>query len=167
MDRIERALERLRAVAAEIPRFEAGYPLEAPLLLEPADEAEVRSVEVEVGELLPEEYRMFLARCGGISAMDVWNGYALHSCPDMRRILRNDSMRERIGGERLLPIGSDGGGNGFMLAVPSGDVWKWRYDHFTEPFEKLTASFSEFLERMADDWEHFARSDGQWNYMSG
>jgi len=70
---------------------------------------------------------------------------------------------------RVLPIGADGGGNLFLMDRASnalGAVWKW--DHEFQPrfdgvaregLSYVAGSFVEFLERVAEDWEHFLAGD--------
>jgi hypothetical protein len=58
-------------------------------------------------------------------------------------------------------------------AVARGQIWKWsheaevRFDGMAkEGLTLLALDFSGFLDRMAQDWEHFA-GDHDWKYLSG
>jgi hypothetical protein len=77
MSRITDTVERLRALAAQIPTLESPYPLEAPEFGPGCHEAEVE--ELEGRTRLPERYREFLLTCRRVTARDMWNGYFLFS----------------------------------------------------------------------------------------
>ena len=167
MSCVVETLSGLRNIAVTVPATDAGYPLTEPSFLPGVPETEIDALVSVIGRALPTEYRTFLSHCGGIAAMDVWNGYALHPPDLIQRLLATGDVPLSLQGERLLPFGGDGGGNAFVLCLASGAVWKWRHDVFSEPFVFLTGSFLEFLERMAADWSRFTVGEGTWDYMAG
>jgi hypothetical protein len=77
----------------------------------------------------------------------------------------------------VLAVAGDGGGNQFLKAVGSeaaGQVWKWNHERpvrfdgvAREGLTVVAGSFTAFLERVAEDWEHFVHNDRAWSYISG
>jgi cell wall assembly regulator SMI1 len=163
---VQTALDRLRALAARIPVIESTYPLLEPSFAPGAPPDEVDALEATLAARLPGDYRRFLLLCSRVDAMDVWNGYAVHSPAQVQRILAAREVADRYGGEKLVPVASDGGGNLFFMTLPSGQILKWRQLVSTSPFIEVASSFTGFLERMADDWFHFIEDDREWQYMA-
>jgi hypothetical protein len=168
-DIVSAALERLRALARRISliEYEPNYRLAEPSFASGAASQEIAALEATLASPLPSDYRRFLILCSRIDAMDVWSGYAIHFPSQIQRILAAREVPDQHVGQKLVPIGSDGGGNIFFMALPSGNVLKWRHDVSTSPFVELASSFSGFLERMAEDWAHFIDDDREWKYMAG
>lgn len=104
---------------------------------------------------LPESYLKFHEHCGHINALDIHNGYWLD---------KGEKILERlIKNEKLLIIGSDGGGNLFKLNIINSNICK------TNPAGKnpikISNSFEEFLKRLTLDWQHFLDGDEFYNYF--
>jgi hypothetical protein len=52
--------------------------------------------------------------------------------------------------------------NGFLLSS-GGRVWRW--DHETSSVKEVAASFTEFLERVALDWEAYVADRPNWRFL--
>jgi hypothetical protein len=180
MSRVADALDRLRTVGAMVPRVASPYPLEPPTFGPGCCAGELD--ELQEGSPLPPDYVEFLSLCRRIVASDVFNGYYFYSplsSPGDSSIPR----RLLVGAEPRLQevlvrvVAGDGGGNQFLMgvgAVSAGHVWKWNHELparvdgvAREGLTEIATSFSAFLERVADDWEHFVRDDRGWPYISG
>ena len=165
----EQRLATLVALAARVPNIDSSYELEQPEFLAPAAEESIAALEALLPAALPPGYRACLRACGGFIAMDVWNGYQLFA-PEL--VLR---MRGEVAVPTAIPldgvahpciaVAGDGGGNLFLLTLPSGPVFKWL--HETGRTVQVADSFGAFLDRVALDWEHFIEGDGDWRYLSG
>jgi hypothetical protein len=179
--RIDRALTDLRAFGAEIASHDLGYPVEAATFEPGASEGRIEAVAALVADPLPPEYRYFLGRCAGLLGMDFHNGYAVHTPEQVVRLVRSGGVPARIvtsnGATGILPVGSDGGGNPFLLSLgPENPVFRW--DHETggarsevpaddASLDLVAVGFATFLERMRDDWRHFLGSEpGAWDYIT-
>ena len=158
------ALARLRAVAVKFPEDER------PTFAPPASADAVEMLARAVGAPLPSELRDFLANTEKVVAMDVWNGYWIGGPVTLARSLtRGDyypnAVDLRAAGGATIPFAGDGGGNGFDVALTDGRVWHW--NHETGFARAIAPSFSAFLERVVEDWEHAAAGDPAWRYLSG
>jgi len=171
----------MRIAGAAVAAIESPYPLDVPRFGPACCEAEIDELlgakRVELAE-----YSEFLSINRRIDAADIYNGYFLFS-PLL--VARQIDMPQRlhVGIEpnlsevEVLPIGSDGGGNGFLMgrSGPSvGLVWKWDHERVVrsdgvarEGVVKVAETFVGFLERVALDWEHFVSGDTSWSYISG
>ena len=156
-----RTLARLQSIADrflewQTPRFAA-----------PAASEAIHELERVAGTRLPGDLRAFLERLDEIVAMDIHNGYWLGGTGALTRsVLRNDFPKElKTGGSLIqaLPVATDGGGNAFLVASDGGGVWRW--DHETRNTAQVATSFSKFLARVADDWEHAAADDPDWAFL--
>jgi hypothetical protein len=185
MSRIRRVLERLKAAAERVPSAPSSYPLAAPRFGPGCCDGELAELQSEFVSGLPADYLEYLSLCRRIDAADVFNGYFLYSP------LRLSRVKGEQGAPRFLhvgvgpalqeifvtTIGSDGGGNRFLMgtsATGHGQIWKWSHDaelRFDgmgkDGLLLLAADFGAFLERMADDWEHFAAGEHDWPYFAG
>ena len=159
--------------------MDSPYPLMAPEFGAGCHEAEIE--ELEGKTRLADGHREFLLACRRIDASDVYNGYFLFSpiviatIDGPRRLyVSNEPHLEEVS---VSPIGGDGGGNLFLIGrSPNalGWVWKWNHEYpirfdgvAREGLLLLSRSFEGFLERIADDWEHFVSQDREWDYISG
>jgi len=163
-------LYRLRIVGNKIPDVLCVYPLEAPIFGTGISQSDIASLEAAIKAPLPKDFLAFQKLCGFISAMDIWNGYSLMEASRINALIVDAHSPPAIqvvnGQSTLIPIGGDGGGNLFLTAfADSYHISKW--NHETGSQEKLADSFTEFLERMLEDWEHFVIQDSDWKYMSG
>jgi hypothetical protein len=144
---------------------------------------DVKALEEAAAVSLPDDYRAFLLQCGSLSAMDMFNGYALlehtvvlgimlEQVEVPRRVVRHPRPAP------ILPVAADGGGNLFLLAAEAPfTVWKWNHEigaaedgALPEDSPALTpigSTFSGFLRRIVEDWRHFVRDDREWPYISG
>jgi hypothetical protein len=150
---VETLLTRLRELAQAFPR--PGCDWESrPVFLPPEDRAHVAAVLAELGEPLPADFLEFLRLSGGVVARSVHNGYQLCGA-DM--ICTDDWPPNRIAGtngeEHVVTVAYDGGGNAFLLSPSTQLVWRW--DHEAGGVRQVAASFTEFLERIAADWEAY------------
>ena len=180
MTRVSDALDRLRVAGAALPRLRSVHPLEAPTFGPGCCTGELD--ELQERRRLPYDYVEFLSLCRRIVASDVFNGYYLYS-PLGRPADSSIPRRLLVGAEPRLQevavsaVAGDGGGNQFLMGVGSvaaGRVWKWNHERpvgldgvAREGLTEIADSFTAFLERVADDWEHFVRNDPAWSYISG
>jgi hypothetical protein len=180
MSRVSDALDRLREAGAALSRLASVTPLKAPTFGPGCSTGELDELQ-ERGPL-PGDYVEFLSLCRRIVASDVFNGYYLYS-PLGRPSDTAIPRRLLIGAEPTLQevavsaVGGDGGGNLFLMGVgpiAAGRVWKWNHEHparsdgvTREGLTEVADSFATFLQRVAEDWEHFARGDRDWPYISG
>ncbi|MFO0551529.1 MAG: SMI1/KNR4 family protein [Polyangiaceae bacterium] len=132
---------------------------------------------------LPADYREFLSLTRSVHAADVFNGYFFYSPLQVAR--RDDSLPRvlqlAVSGPieevPVVAVAGDGGGNQFVLGMAGqrrGWVWKWcheypvRFDGVANMgLTQVASTFAAFVERVAEDWEHFARDDQTWAYLSG
>jgi len=180
MSRVSDALGRLRLAGAALPDMPSVYPLQAPAFGPGCCQGELDELQ-ERGPL-PADYVEFLTLCRRIVASDVFNGYYVYS-PLCRPADSAIPRRLLVGVEPTLQevtvavVAGDGGGNQFVMAVggeAAGRIWKWNHEYpprfdgvAREGLTEIAASFSGFLERVADDWEHFVADDRGWAYISG
>ena len=160
---------------------ESPYPLRQPHFGPGCCSAEIEELLGDCHERLP-EYSEYLALCRRVDATDVFNGYFLFS--PVHAVQRGEGPRLLHVGSgpdlsevRVLPIGGDGGGNLFLMGYSpnaAGAVWKWdheygaRFDGMAKDgITKIADDFAGFLERIAEDWEHFTSGDRAWHYVSG
>jgi len=183
MSRVRDALDRMLRTAGRVADQRAVYPLEAPTFGPGCCAGELDELQQAFHAALPPDYLEFLSLCRRIVASDVFNGYYLYSPFGLSRADSSIPRRLHVGTEPRLQevpvvaIGGDGGGNQFLLGfgeVSSGHVWKWNHEHpvrssgvVRQGVTEIAGSFSEFLERVADDWEHFEQNDRSWVYLSG
>ena len=185
MSRIRQALDRLRTAAERVPLLDSVCPLSAPRFGPGCCDGELSELDGGFKPGLPADYLEYLSLCRRIDAADVFNGYFIDSPLTIARPQRQDGVPRflHVGGGAtmqeifVISMGSDGGGNLFFMgtsAVGQGQIWKWnhetevRFDGMAKDGLTLLApDFSGFLERMAEDWEHFVAGDHDWEYFSG
>ena len=109
---VTEALALMKALAQQVPAIGSPYPLEAPKFEKATTHSEIAVLEEDVGERLPEAYKEFLRFCGGVTAMDVHNGYAIHPLSTVRRIRQQSEVPKVVGQAPVVPVGGDGGGTG-------------------------------------------------------
>lgn len=183
MSRIQSAIGRLRKSGEAVPLMASLYPLSNPIIGAGACDGELDELSGRFREGIPSDYREFLGSCRAISAMDVFSGYAFYS--PLSLVSHDQSVPRRIHvvGERglvevsVLAVAGDGGGNQFLLGMSGelrGRVWKWshedpvRFDGVANAgLNAVASNFTEFLERVADDWEHFVSATKGWKSLSG
>jgi hypothetical protein len=179
--RIDRALQDLRSLGAEIANQDFGYPVAESTFESAADASRIGTIAALIETPLPADYTYFLSQCGGFVGMDFHNGYVVHTPEEVVRFLRESSSPQRVttadGVVPVLPVASDGGGYLFLLQVgATHGVLRW--DHETgggsdalsstpESLQPIADSFASFLERIRDDWSHFLGDDpGSWAYIT-
>ena len=167
---VQKVLDRLREVGSKISDLPWVYPLQEPLFGDGVSQADIASLESVIKSPLPDDFLLFQKLCGSISAMDIWNGYSLMEASHIRALIIDTRSPQVIqvadGKSTLMPVGGDGGGNMFLMSfIGSSRVSKWNHEVNTQ--EKLADSFTGFLERMLEDWEHFAAQDAEWKYLAG
>lgn len=164
MNRIEKAVTLLREIGASLPTDAQ------PVFGLGAEERAISAIEQKLGSRLPADFRTFLGTVDCVKAMQVWNGYWLGGANGIQRSLERQDPPQFValpsGPIPVLPAGSDGGGNIWVLAAIGQDrVWKW--NHETGRAAEMAETFAAFLERVAEDWRHFAINDLRWPYISG
>jgi len=170
----ERDIEHLLALLCEAGKKAPDvtyYPTDEPTFGDGATEADLNAFEAMLPAPLPIDFQYFQTICGSISAPHIWNGYFLHEIMLVQRIMFDYESYPKnffldINRLRMLPIGSDGGGNLFLMSIgPANYITKW--NHEVNEQSRLANNFTEFLQRMVEDWEHFIVEDSGWHYMSG
>jgi hypothetical protein len=162
MLQIDQVLSRLRKLADEFPAEER------PKFSPGASADSVVGFEKVVGTRLPEQLAHFLRQCDSIVAMDVWIGYWVGGVEQLLRSMgRKDFPAKLVEANHdvVVPVATDGGGNAFLMSVKDQRVWKW--NHETGNSTTVAHDFASFLQRIADDWEHFLARDSAWHYLSG
>jgi hypothetical protein len=100
-------------------------------------------------------------------AMAVHNGYWIGGAETLALgVARGDFPRMISDGSTsapAIPMGTDGGGNTFLARISDSSVW--RLDHETGNLEPIASSIDGFLQRVAEDWVHFAADDHEWRYI--
>ena len=178
MIQIDESLARLRRAASRVVEVTAAWNGDEPFFDGHASDDELLEFARRVGNVPPPDYSEYLKRCRRIVAMDVHNGYELFS--PLNSVHGPKRIHVTVDGESLedvpvFPIGGDGGGNLFLMDIGqrnTGRVWKWSHEHpprqdgvAVEGLELIAASFSEFLSRVADDWDHFVDGDTDWPFL--
>ncbi len=160
-DRIEDALARLREAAerlleSERPRFHGAASVQ-----------QIDALETALGNRIPDDFRRLLQICDAIVAMEVHNGYWIGGAEALAEGVAREYLPRMISdgltSAPAIPIATDGGGNAFLARVADGSVW--RSDHETGNVEPVASSIDGFLQRVADDWVHFAADDHDWHYI--
>jgi hypothetical protein len=151
-------LTRLRELALSLPRPGCDWE-ERPHFDPPASPQSVAEIERVAGFTLPADFRDFLERTEAVVALSIHNGYWLGG---VECLMEESDAPRTAGGERAIPIATDGGGNAFLLAA-SGIVWRW--DHETGKLARVASSFGAFLERVAEDWEAYVSDKPGWRFL--
>ena len=165
---ITKLIENLKAVGHKVPDVPCVYQLEEPTFGAGTSEEDITVLKSMIKVLLPEDFLLFQKVCGSISAMDVWNGYALLPISQITKLI-TDPISSRLiqvrnGKPTTIPIGGDGGGDMFLMLLDgSGQVVKW--NHEVNAHERIADNFTNFLERILQDWEHFIAQDNDWKYL--
>jgi SMI1 / KNR4 family (SUKH-1) len=163
MNQVEGLLGRLRSVAQQLaaeerPTFSPGASTDA-----------IVGLQAILPAPLPNDFIDFLRACEAVIAVNVWNGYWIGGINQLARSVRRGDYPAMLSDEAreaaVFPIGTDGGGNAFLMSLQSGQIWKW--DRETGNAQNVAATFAGLLERVAEDWEHFLSGDKSWHYLSG
>jgi hypothetical protein len=106
--------------------------------------------------------RDFLGLTGAVVGLSVHNGYWLGGLQQLTEWVESGMMPRKVSSECVVPIATDGGGNGFLISA-GGRVWRW--DHETGRLSVVAASFAEFLERVVQDWAAYIADTPGWQYL--
>jgi hypothetical protein len=160
------SLTRLQALAEAFPRQDCPWE-ERPQFEPPVRDEALEAIRKAAGAALPDDFVAFLQECGGIRAMGVHNGYWIGGTEALTDGRFRYSFPTAVAGpqgtEAVFPVGTDGGGNAFLMTVHDGRVWRW--DHETGHVRQVASSFSDFMERVVADWEHAIADDSTWEYL--
>jgi hypothetical protein len=156
------SLARLRELALALPRPGCEWE-ERPTFEPPTSSEMVAAFEQVAGFPLPADFRVFLALTGAVVGMSVHNGYWIGGVERLARCIEAEGFPREVAGEMAAPIATDGGGNGFLLSA-SGRVWRW--DHETGVVSPVVASFTEFLARVAADWQAYVDDSPGWQFLA-
>lgn len=155
---IESVMARLRSIA---DRFEPQRGDEQPPRFDPpATARQIAGLERRSGPI-PDDLRAFLLTSAQVVAMDIRNGYWLGGRVTLDP--RPDDRWFGLGAPPVIAVATDGGGNSFLLSPARDAVWFW--DHETGQTRPVADSFTAFLSRVADDWEHDAADAPDWKYL--
>jgi hypothetical protein len=156
----------------EFPHSRIGFagrtlPAHArPIFGAPSSADQIGVLESTIGGPLVPSLRSFFETHDSISAMDVHVGYWIGGIDTILRSLRSGDFPVTIESRSVFPIGSDGGGNAFLIPIDAdGPVWKW--SHETGEVCKIAESFERFMDRLADDFRMFAAGKDDWAFMAG
>ena len=137
-----------------------------PTFSAPASAQQIADLELTIGATLAPDLRAFFETHDSISAMDVHVGYWIGGIDTIIRSIGRGDFPDSVESRRVFPIGSDGGGNGFLMPVDAdGPVWKW--SHETGDVGEMATSFKRFMDRLADDFRMFAGGSEDWSFMAG
>ncbi|MCA8987092.1 MAG: SMI1/KNR4 family protein [Planctomycetaceae bacterium] len=126
----------------------------------------IAELESVFGCNLQPAVRAFFETHDSISALDVHCGYYIGGIDMIIRSLQRGDYAPNLNGTAVFPIGSDGGGNAFLMPVgEDGPIWKW--SHETGGTTQIADSFKVFLERLADDFRMYAAGNASWTFMAG
>jgi len=163
MGQILRIVARLRSLGEQLPAEKR------PAFLPGAPEDAIAALEECLPAPLPPDFTRFLRACGGIQAMDIWNGYWIGGVPELTRSIKRydypSTVEENNGATPVLPIATDGGGNAFLMSLSDETIWKW--DHETGNVTAVADDFGDFLQHVIEDWEYYLANDDAWDYLSG
>jgi hypothetical protein len=154
---VEASLLQLRELALKIPRPDCEWEVR-PWFDPPALPEAVAAFEQTAGFPLPLDFKVFLANTSGVVGMSVHNGYWL-GCVERLTTANFPSM---VAGELVVPVGTDGGGNAFLLSE-KGRVWRWYLE--TGNVSEVATSFTAFLDRVAADWTAYVADLQGWRYL--
>jgi cell wall assembly regulator SMI1 len=164
---VDSVLRRLLAISERFEDWQRPFGgwEQRPSFHPPATAEQLAAVERRAGTI-PDDLRAFLSVTSQIVAMDIHNGYWIGG--DVNLDPRTDvgwpdRLQTPTGETRIIAVAADGGGNAFLMSPEAGTVWSW--DHETGQTEKVAESFTDFLARVADDWEHYAGNDHDWRYL--
>ena len=153
-------LARMRETVASLPDYEQ------PTFSAPATPQQIAQLEAAIGCPIPPDVRDFFAAHNAITAMDIHNGYSIGDSTALARSMARGDFPASVDSIDVFPIGSDGGGNAFLMPrAYGGPVWKWRHD--IGDFVVVADSFAQFLARLADDFDAYADGRTDWNFMAG
>jgi hypothetical protein len=124
----------------------------------PAFPEAIDVAEHAAGFRLPDDFRAFLELTSAVTGMSVHNGYWIGSLGR----LSVDDFPKSVAGEPATPVGTDGGGNGFLL-LANGRVWRW--DHESGGVSEVAPSFGAFLERVVSDWTAYINDVPRWDFL--
>lgn len=153
-------LARMRETVISLPDYEQ------PTFATPATPQQVAQLEAAIGGSIPADIRNFFAIHDAITAMGIHCGYSIGGSTILARSVARGDYPSFVNSVEVFPIGSDGGGNAFLLPrAGGGPVWKWRHD--IGDFVVVAESFAQFLTRLADDFHAYADGLTDWEYMAG
>ena len=174
---IQEWIEQIKIELDALQKFDhGGFMSRENKLLDPPDPKLIEDFSSKMSIQLPDELKDFYLNCGGLRMADVHNAYFLM---ELTTIMDADKLElpTKVSGmynEVVIPIGSDGGGNLFVLRIgQEKDVL-----YIQEPWvEDSTAiiddidtrvvadSFNGFLERLLLEARAFLRNDSTWKYL--
>ncbi|TWT49553.1 SMI1 / KNR4 family protein [Rubripirellula amarantea] len=150
----------MRETVASLPDYEQ------PTFSSPATPQQVAHLEAAIGGPIPPDIRDFFAVHDEVTAMDIHNGYSIGGSTGLARSVARGDFPLSVDSVDVFPIGSDGGGNAFLMPrAGGGPVWKWRHD--IGDFVAVADSFAQFLDRLADDFHAYADGRTDWDFMAG
>jgi hypothetical protein len=167
-------MRRLDSILHELTAIDFGYPLGENTIIPPrlgATDALAKTGLTKVRGLLD-----LYSACDGISMPDVHTGYFIKP---LRKVLEYDPASEPrtvlLETEiQVLPIGSTGGGDlfvveresGRVLILPPGPLHEGRYDGRHTKVRVIAEDISRFLDRLLDDAAAFVRDERGHQYLS-
>jgi hypothetical protein len=155
------AVARLRELSSLIPRLGCEWE-DRPTFAAPANEDAVAKLERMAGFSLPADLRTFFALTDAVVGMSVHNGYHIGGTETLAGIVESAAMPRRVPDGLAVPVGLDGGGNGFLLSA-TGRVWGW--NHEIGSLSEIAESFGAFLDRVASDWNAYVADTRDWRYL--
>lgn len=156
---IEHALARLREAALG---FEGPF---RPTFHPGATEPELIAMALIARSPLPSAFAQCLRHHRAIVAAGIRQGYWIGA--SATGVLRLAAAPARVIANgrpiRVVPVATDGDGNAFLQCVDTFEVWFW--NHHTDATRMVAHGFIEFLQRVAEDWEHAGRGEHDWRYL--
>lgn len=158
---VEFSVTGLRQIADSYPRWDAPWETQ-PYFDPPAPAEAIDAFESAVGFPLPPDLRTFFGLTEAVVGMSIHNGYWIGGLDCLTHSAGSGDFPREIAGVPVALVGTDGGGNGFLIAS-TGEVW--RCDHETRRMKQVAPTFAAFLERVVQDWEAFTDNVAGWPYL--
>jgi hypothetical protein len=158
------ALDEIESVLKAVNQRRLNYPLGKNLVIKPAPTQETWEKLLDVTKLPQEsELAQFFLVCNGVVAVDVCNGYFIHSAElIISQFCNGEPIRITAPiSANILVIGSDGGGSRFAVdrnnwsdvyCLHEGIVeYDATFDGDTDSVELQASSFLDFLVFLRDE----------------
>jgi len=171
----QRWLGELDALLRQLEELDLGYPQGENSLQLPSDPKLVGLFTERFSGFSLDEFLSFHALSDGAVLQDIHNGIFLHP---LAQILEGVEAGEptRTTGEHagaILPFGSDGGGERFVLTtdggilhLAGGAVRAATFDGTNARIRQISGSFNGFLERVLQDVGAFVNQTPGWQFLT-
>lgn len=173
---IKDSIAELRRLRDELMEIDFGYPLGDNEVASPG-EGKVSAAVFDrmANEAARKQLASIYAQCDGFSLPDVHVGYFLKPAAELESYDRDSEPDTLLlnGARGVLPLGSTGGGDlfvidgqtGKVLLLPPGPLQDGLYDASGLAVREVAASLEHFIERLLLDVRAFVH-DTEHNYLA-